>query len=202
MVICFGLLNRLEHVCDGAIKSMSEKSDKLLIFDLDETLIHATEQPLDRVYDLKFDQYFVYERPHLKSFLTSVAAHFTIGIWSSADDDYVAEIVRHITPDSVDLLVVWGRSRCTYRRDLELDTYYFEKRLDKLKNRGFRLEKILIVDDSPEKSRANYGNAIHIKEYTGQQDDSELPILLDYLMSIKGIPNVRSIEKRGWRSQF
>ncbi|GAB4003164.1 hypothetical protein GCM10028807_62940 [Spirosoma daeguense] len=180
---------------------MIDKSDKLVIFDLDETLIHATEHELNKPYDLKFEKYFVYQRPNLRSFLTSAAEHFTVGIWSSADDDYVTEIVRGIIPDNIDLLVVWGRSRCSYRRDFERDTYCFEKRLDKLKKRGFRLEKILIVDDSTEKSRANYGNAIHIKEYIGDENDNELTALFDYLLTLKAVENVRSIEKRGWRNR-
>jgi carboxy-terminal domain RNA polymerase II polypeptide A small phosphatase len=75
----------------------------------------------------------------------------------------------------------------------------YEKRLDKLKKKGFRLEQILIIDDSPEKARANYGNAIHIKEFTGDPNDCELRYLYDYLLTLKTVQNVRTIEKRGWR---
>ncbi len=181
---------------------MAEKSDKLVVFDLDETLIHATQHELDRPYNFKFDKYFVYERPHLRTFLANVSKHFTIGIWSSADDEYVTKIVQGVMPDDIDFAVVWGRSRCSYRRNLDRDTYCFEKRLDKLKKRGFRLERILIVDDSPEKSRANYGNAIHIREYTGDENDNELIALFDYLLTLKTVDNVRSIEKRSWRNRL
>ena len=178
---------------------MEDNSKKLIILDLDETLIHATQSELDIPFSFKFDKYFVYERPYLRRFLADISKHFSIGIWSSAGDDYVNEIVRHIKPDDVDFVVVWGRSKCSLKRDLTFDTYCFEKRLDKLKKKGFRLEKVLVVDDSPPKSRTNYGNAIYIKEFGGDKGDRELQFLYNYLLTLKGVDNVRTIEKRGWR---
>lgn len=178
---------------------MKNRSDKLIILDLDETLIHAAQSELNRPCDFKFDHYFVYQRPYLREFLINISEHFSIGIWSSAGDNYVNEIVRHIKPDNVDFVVVWGRSKCSVRRDLTFDTYCFEKRLDKLKKKGFRLEQVLVVDDSPSKSRTNYGNAIYIKEFTGDTADRELQFLYEYLLTLKTVDNVRTIEKRGWR---
>lgn len=178
---------------------MSEKSDKLLILDLDETLIHATEKELGFSADFQYDKYFVHKRPHLDQFLSDISKHFTIGVWSSADDIYVTEIVNKIKPNNVNFEIVWGRSRCSPKRDYTFDNYYFEKRLDKLKKKGFRLEKIIIVDDSPEKSRNNYGNAIYIKEFSGGTTDEELKHLHDYLLTLKNVDNIRTIEKRGWR---
>ena len=179
---------------------MDEKSDKLLILDLDETLIHATEKELAFSADFQFDKYFVHKRPHLDQFLIDISKHFTIGIWSSADDIYVAEIVKNIKPDNVDFEIIWGRSRCSLKRDYDLDNYYFEKRLDKLKKKGFKLEQIIIVDDSPEKSRNNYGNAVYINEFSGNETDEELKYLHDYLLTLKKVDNIRTIEKRGWRT--
>lgn len=177
---------------------MQDKSDKLIILDLDETLIHATQSELDIPYNFRFDKYFVYERPHLRQFLSDLSKHFTIGIWSSAGDEYVNEIVSHIKRDNVDFEIVWGRSKCSLKRDLVFDTYGFEKRLDKLKKKGFKLEQVLVVDDSPSKSRTNYGNAIYIKEFTGDQSDRELQFLYDYLLTFKTVDNVRTIDKRMW----
>jgi len=179
---------------------MDEKSDKLLILDLDETLIHATEKELGFSADFQFDKYYVHKRPHLDKFLADISKHFAIGIWSSADDIYVKEIVEKIKPGNVDFEIIWGRSRCSLKRDYTFDSYYFEKRLDKLKKRGFRLEQIIIVDDTPEKSRNNYGNAIYIKEFSGDKTDEELKHLYNYLLNLKTVDNIRAIEKRGWRT--
>lgn len=92
---------------------MIDKSDKLLKLDLDETLIYATEKELGFSADFLFDKYFVYKRPHLEQFLIEISKHFAIGIWSSADDAYVTEIVNNIKPMNVEFEIVWGRSRCS-----------------------------------------------------------------------------------------
>jgi len=177
---------------------MSDKSEILLILDLDETLIHATEKDLDVEADFRFDNYLVHKRPVLDKFLTDISNHYKIGIWSSASDIYVSTIVNKIKPDSINFEFVWGRSKCTLKRDINLDSYYYEKRLDKLKRKGYQLEKILIVDDTPSKSNRNYGNAIYIKEFSGDKTDEELNLLHDYLLTLKSIENVRTVEKRRW----
>lgn len=179
---------------------MNERSDKLLILDLDETLIYATEKELGVSPDFQFDKYFVYKRPYLDNFLLDISNHFAIGIWSSADDTYVTEIVKNIKPHNVEFEIIWGRSRCSLKRDLNSGNYYFEKRLAKLKKRGFKLQQIIIVDDTPSKSKYNYGNAIYIKEFLGDTTDVELKYLHDYLLTLKTVVNVRKIEKRGWRT--
>jgi TFIIF-interacting CTD phosphatase-like protein len=120
-------------------------------------------------------------------------------VWSAASNDYVENIVKTITPANIEWFLVWGKSRCTMKRDYNLDTYYFEKKLEKVKNRGFRLEEMIIVDDSPEKSRSNYGNAVYIAPFEGDREDEELKYLYDYLLQLKEVENVRTIEKRGWR---
>lgn len=174
-------------------------TDKLVILDLDETLIHATTNKLSVPEDFIYEKYFIYKRPFLIDFLTKLSKDYKIGVWSSADDSYVQSIVTSIVPADITLEVVWGRSRCSYRLDNESATYRYEKRLEKLKKRGFRLEKILIVDDTHEKSRTNYRNAIHIKEFTGDIADNELLHLLNYLQTLRACENVRTIEKRYWK---
>ncbi|MGC4104064.1 NIF family HAD-type phosphatase [Ferruginibacter sp.] len=176
-----------------------ERSGRLLVLDLDETLIHAAEKESGVPADFQFDKYFVYKRPHLDKFLTDISKHYTLGIWSSADDKYVTEIVNKIKPDNITFEIIWGRSRCTLKHNRTYDNYYFEKKLDKLKRKGFKLEQIIIVYDTPEKSTSNYGNAVYIKEFTGDTADEELMHLYDYLLILKNADNVRTIEKRGWR---
>ncbi len=172
----------------------------LLVLDLDETLIHATERKLEIDFDFQYADYFIYRRPHLEWFLESMSADFKLAVWSSADDKYVEEIVERIKPPSIKFEFVWGRTRCTTKRDYELDEYVHEKRLKKVKKQGFSIEQILMVDDSPEKTKDNYGNAIYVTAFEGKQNDTELKTLAEYLNSIKSTSNVRSFEKRGWKN--
>ncbi|NML64831.1 HAD family hydrolase [Hymenobacter sp. RP-2-7] len=185
----------------------------LLILDLDETLIHATTRPLERPADFQVFQYHVYKRPGLDSFLRELAAHFQLAIWSSASDDYVREIAGHILPPSIPLAFVWGRSRCTpfllpradeqeYYDLYTSSSYEYAKRLKKVRRRGYDLRRVLIVDDTPAKVLHNYGNAIYPTPYAGQPNDQELSQLTAYLRSLSTAENVRTIEKRHWRSHW
>lgn len=176
--------------------------EKLVILDLDETLIHASKLKLPIDENFKYENYFIYIRPHLEFFLKEISKYYKIGIWSSADDTYVKDIVEHIKPKNINFQIIWGRSKCSLKRDITFDQYFYEKRIDKLKKQGFRLEQILIVDDTPEKARTNYGNAIYIKEYNGDVNDKELINLERYLHELKNEENVRNIEKRHWRNKY
>ncbi len=71
--------------------------------------------------------------------------------------------------------------------------FIYVKSLKKVKRKGYELERIFIIDDSPYKSKLNYGNAIYPKSYKGELEDTELLILIDYLESIKDELNFRTI---------
>ena len=185
----------------------------LVVLDLDETLIHATENELDQKADFQFFDYHIYKRPYLNEFLTEINEDFLLAVWSSASDDYVEEIVNQIFQKKIKLEFVWGRSRCTYRRNLQIDEYgyyddnqrnhyHYIKPLKKVKKYGYDLGKILIVDDSPHKCQDNFGNAIYPKEFKGETQDDELKLLSQYLKTFIGKKTVRRFEKRNWRFKF
>lgn len=184
----------------------------LLILDLDETLIHASETRLARDADFRLFDYHVYVRPHLARFLADCADRFRLAVWSSASDDYVAAVVKQVFPASLTPDFVWGRSRCTFSmnaRQVQEDGFLdpsshfnYVKKLHKLKRQGCRLERMLIVDDTPAKCVHNYGNAIYVQEYDGRQDDDELLLLGRYLRMLADASDVRRLEKRNWRSRM
>lgn len=182
----------------------------LLVLDLDETLIHATETPLARAPDFTLFGYSLYRRPGLDAFLEQCAGRFDLAVWSSATDDYVAAIVSRIFSDPALLHFAWGRSRASLRRHIGPDDafYYvpsdhrhFLKPLKKIVKRGWSLERMLIVDDTPQKCVRNYGNAIYVRPYEGDEDDDELRLLARYLATLADCSNVRTIEKRMWRRE-
>jgi TFIIF-interacting CTD phosphatase-like protein len=73
--------------------------NKLLILDLDETLIYSTETTLVREPDFLVKPYFVYKRPNLDNFLTTCFDWFDVAVWTSSGAEYVALIVSAIFPD-------------------------------------------------------------------------------------------------------
>ncbi len=68
--------------------------------------------------DFQIFDYNVYKRPYLREFLSAIKNDFLLAIWSSASDDYVDGIVEQIIPEDIELEFIWGRSRCTYRRNI------------------------------------------------------------------------------------
>ena len=184
----------------------------LLILDLDETLIHATATKLSDDFAFQLYHYYVYKRPGLDVFITACAANFQLAVWSSASDDYVVEVVKRIFPAGIKLVFAWGRSRCTPLVSAQIDEYgyynldgashyEYAKLLKKVRRLGFDVNRVLIVDDTPEKVRNCYGNAIYPTPYLGNPDDKELKILADYLSTLKAEANVRGIEKRQWQQR-
>ncbi|WP_417385829.1 HAD family hydrolase [Gimesia sp.] len=173
----------------------------LLILDIDETLLYAADRPLDRRPDCQIGPYAVYLRPYLTDFLNQVSQHYRIAVWSSSSPDYVDAVVDTIFPKWIELKFSWSRERCINRYDPELHEQYYIKDLKKVRRQGYHLERVLIVDDTPRKVERNYGNAIYVTPWFGDQNDHELQLLTKYLLQIRDQANLRRIEKRNWKSR-
>ena len=183
----------------------STSFDKLLVLDIDGTLIYSTETKLDREHDFEVGSYYVYKRPGVDRFLENCLKWFEIGIWTSATRDYAREIIRNLFGDIQKLSFMWCREKCTPRinddeNSLTFRSRYYIKDLKKLKKKEYLLEKIIVVEDSYKAVSRNYGNAVIVREYRGSADDDELFRLSDYLQILGSVRNVRKMEKRNWRS--
>jgi carboxy-terminal domain RNA polymerase II polypeptide A small phosphatase len=172
---------------------------KLLVLDLDETLIHSSTTPLDRPEDLKVYSFFVYKRPFLKELLEVCSQLFRIAIWTSSSRGYCLEIVQHLFPADQKLEFIWSEERCTLVHNFNNYTSDWKKDFRKLKRKGFELDDVIVVDDSTEKHTRNYGNLVKVVPWEGSPDDIELKLLSLYLPTLINVPSIRAIEKRFWR---
>jgi RNA polymerase II subunit A small phosphatase-like protein len=179
---------------------MTQLDRKLLVLDLDETLVHATDQPLARAEDFKAGPYHVYRRPHLSEFIAFALARFHVGVWTSSGEQYAARVVESVFPAGA-LQFVWASQRCTVARDWQTGEYCTLKKLGKLKRKGYRLDSIIAVDDTPSKYERSFGNLVAVQEYLGAEQDDELLLLMRYLDRLSKIANVRTVEKRRWRTE-
>ena len=183
-------------------------NDKLLILDIDETLIHSSEKQLDRIPDFELDfgleKYFVYKRPGLQEFILQCSKWFRLAIWTSSGSDYAREVIQNIFPGNYNLKLefIFTRERCLFKRNPEFDVIEVFKPLKKVKRKGFSLDSVLIVDDIAQTFKYNYGNGILVKEYRGEGDDIELFLLLKYLEMIRWEEDVRIIDKRQWKNKI
>ncbi len=179
----------------------------LIILDLDETLIHTESVPLEYEmhydFDFKFKGngksfYYTKKRPYLEQFLNYVLDNFEVAVWTAAGEEYAVEILKGINLDKSKLKFFYTQDNCTIKLSYDYSDYYGVKNLNKLKKKGYDLDKVLIVDDKSETAVNNYGNLIQIKPFTDDLNDTELLKLISYLETIKDEPNYRRIEKRGW----
>lgn len=177
-------------------------TQKLLILDIDETLIYATEESLSRTADFVVgNNYFVYKRPSVEHFLAWSFQNFDVAVWTSATDDYAAEVLSNIFPQAQhNLSFLWSRERCTPSLDIESRETFFEKKMTKLRRRGYNLENVIVIDDTPQMWRNSYGNLVRVKPYFGELEDDELEKLILYLDILKNAENIRKVEKRNWRN--
>lgn len=179
------------------VKAMDQK---LLILDLDETLIFASETPLDAPAHFRAAQYHVYRRPWVNEFLDFARANFELAVWTSSSQLYAEAVVPSLFPADYPLSFVWDRRRCTTVLDAEVHEYIHVKDLGKVKRRGYRLESVIMLDDTPEKLMRQYGNHLWLEPFMGDPRDRELLDIQPFLLHLSKKNNVRRIEKRGWRN--
>jgi TFIIF-interacting CTD phosphatase-like protein len=176
---------------------MGWRYDKLLVLDLDETLIHACEAPLGRAPDNRVGPYEVHHRPGVVGFLERCLERFEVGIWTASTLSYARPVLAALVdPDR--FAFVWDRGHCTLRCDPETRDYSFVKDIRKLRRRGYERAKILFVDDTPANIARSYGNYVRVRPWLGEPDDDELARLSEYLDQLGPLEDVRPIEKRGW----
>jgi len=147
---------------------------QLLVFDLDETLVHATQCPLPAEALTQIGPYFVYARPHARRLLEFAAAQFDVGIWSSSSHAYVQHVLSHLLPEGFPLKFAWSVERCVQRPDAASGGYVYIKDLRKLRRLGYDPENVVIVDDSPEKVPRQPRSHLVVRPFTGDQADAEL----------------------------
>ena len=181
---------------------MEIKNRKLLVLDLDETLVHSSEAKLDRTPDLVADQYFVYERPFVRDLLEFGFENFEVGIWTTATEGYARHILNSLVGGLDRFRFIWTRDRCTWVFDEASNERIQVKKLEKLKRQGYKPESVIAVDDTRSAWRFSYGNLIHVSRFEGDPEDRELKLLIEFLELIRESPNIRSIEKRNWRSRI
>jgi len=156
---------------------------KVLVLDLDETLVHATTKPLKNIrYDMVLDvilegiccRFYVKKRPFLEAFLNQVCEFYDVVIFTASLRSYADPVIDMIDPKRL-IKVRLFRDSCINRGGFyikDLRTVYHD------------LSKIMIIDNSPIAYSLNKENAIPISDWFGDDPSDQalrniLPFLLD-----------------------
>ena len=162
---------------------------RLIVFDLDETLVHATEVPLPYAHTFQIGLYFVYARPFVSELIEFCASHFEVAVWSSSSERYVERVTAELFGTAFPVVFSWAVSKCVQKADPKSNGYVYVKDLRKAMRHGYAAEEIIMIDDSPEKLQRQPTRHLCLPAFSGDPSDRNL---LEVIERIKEMAEIRS----------
>jgi hypothetical protein len=173
---------------------MENNNKKLLLLDLDNTIICAEELPNNDEKSLindklkearkKFrtvrmeDYYDIFERPHLQEFLDYVFKKFNVGVWTASSKDYAIFVIKNF--------IIQPQTKMEFNRELKLflcshhcnvSKKHFKGTTKDLKLISDRwnlknFNELLLIDDLEQLAENQPNNVILIKPFYYDKDES------------------------------
>eukprot|EP01064_Diplonema_japonicum_P018405 TRINITY_DN27093_c0_g1_i1.p1 TRINITY_DN27093_c0_g1~~TRINITY_DN27093_c0_g1_i1.p1 ORF type:complete len:266 (+),score=14.42 TRINITY_DN27093_c0_g1_i1:46-798(+) len=179
------------------IKAGAPINKKILVLDLDETLVHASTTPQDPThFDVlvptgrgQFTVMYVCERPYLQYFLAHVSHWFTVTIFTAATKEYALPIIRELDREKI-------IKKRYYRTDCSYSSGQYVKDLSRLSGcREDLFSNYIIIDNLPASYKHNPHNAVPISDFraANHSSDKELLKLLPLLEALQAVKDVRPI---------
>lgn len=179
---------------------------KVLVLDLDETLIHSHHDgvlrqtvkpgtPPDFVLKVTIDRhpvrFFVHKRPHVDFFLDVVSQWYELVVFTASMEIYGTAVADKLDKEKGILRRRYYRQHCT------LDFGSYTKDLSAICP---DLASVFILDNSPGAYRSYPDNAIPIKSWFNDPSDTALLNLLPILDALRFVSDVRSVLSRNRHS--
>ncbi|KAJ3788457.1 NLI interacting factor-like phosphatase [Lentinula aff. detonsa] len=182
-------------------------SQKTLVLDLDETLIHSTSRPISttsssglfgfgarkggpgHVVEVmlggRSTLYHVYKRPFVDFFLRTVSGWYTLVIFTASMQEYADPVIDWLDAGRGILGNRLFRDSCT-----QLPNGSYTKDLSIIEA---DLARVCLIDNSPISYRVNEANGIPIEGWTHDPCDEALLDLLPVLDSLRFTSDVRRV---------
>lgn len=174
---------------------------RLIIFDLDDTLLHASRKPFD-LAQLQTESFYIAVRPGITKMLERLSPHYDFVIWSNTDRASIDEKIADVWPKHIPLVDIFCDKNSSMRHKEGQGEHFFKEVWKVIKRHPqYTLGMVLGIEDKPETFARNYGNVIRVSPFSGTPD-RELDDLTDYLLSIATHPNYRALEKRHWKADL
>eukprot|EP00301_Raphidiophrys_heterophryoidea_P004631 c11999_g1_i4.p1 GENE.c11999_g1_i4~~c11999_g1_i4.p1 ORF type:complete len:278 (-),score=93.81 c11999_g1_i4:213-1046(-) len=187
---CFPSLSRrkkaqtlLPPLSDEDIK----KGRKTLVLDLDETLVHASFEPVDNpdfIIPVRLGRVvhkaYVRKRPGVDEFLTAMAPHYEIVVFTASLRKYADPVVDQLDPKGV----------VRYRLFRESCVQYCGNFIKDLSLLGRDLTKTIIIDNAPTSYLFHPNNALACVSWFDDVTDRELFEFIPVLISIAKFDDV------------
>ncbi|KAI5907230.1 Nuclear envelope morphology protein 1 [Candida parapsilosis] len=199
-----------------------KRKKKVLILDLDETLIHSLSRGGPRTFnpaskskmiEIKLNNvsslYYVHKRPYCDYFLTQISQWFELQIFTASVKEYADPIIDWLEEEIIDSLKKKGKqhkiqSSSDYiKPDIFTKRYYrsdctYRPGVGYIKDlsrylRDDELKNVMILDNSPISYAMHEDNAIGIEGWINDSNDRDLLNLLPLLKSLSLCIDVRFI---------
>lgn len=175
-------------------------TQKTLILDLDETLIHsmakggrmstghmvevklstATGQGVPQLHPIL---YYVHKRPHCDDFLRRVCKWYNLVIFTASVQEYADPVIDWLEQERKFFSGRYYRQHCTFRQGA------FIKDLSSVEP---DLSKVMILDNSPLSYMFHQDNAIPIEGWISDPTDNDLLHLVPLLEGLQYVTDVRA----------
>ena len=173
---------------------LKKGNKKILILDLDETLIHSSFQPLQInnkiikpdihfkiFFNFKYHDIFVYKRPFLNKFLKEMNKIFNIYVFTASIKKYAKPLLNILDKHNYIIKKFYRESCC-------LSEGKFIKDLRLL---NLNLNDVIILDNNPISYKFNKKNGIPIKSWHFDKNDNELLKIIPFLNYLSTVDDVR-----------
>ena len=187
-------------------KNENKENKKLLILDLDETLIHSDLDFLLKDKNRNYDKILYFDsdeekniplplviRPGLYEFLDYASENFDLVVFTASDQDYADTIINYIEKDKKYFKMRLYRDNCIF-----IDPGLYIKDL-RIFNSWKKMEDIIIIDNSLFSFANQLNNGILITSFFDDKEDTFLNNVKDYLEYIKNEKDIREINKESFR---
>ena len=184
---------------------------KILVIDLDETLIHSVSRGTTHVnssqghiIEVKFASsgvstlYYVHKRPYCDLFLARVSEWYEIAIFTASMKEYADPVIDWLESSLPGKFARrLYRSDCTLRDGVgyikDLSIFTRPSTTSKVQTQDVGLNEIIIIDNSPVSYAMNVDNAIQVEGWINDQTDTDLLNLIPFLESLRYATDVRNI---------
>ena len=188
------------------LKNENSENKKLLILDLDETLVHSDLDFLLREKIINYDKILYFDsdeekniplpliiRPGIYEFLDYASENFDLVVFTASDQDYADSIINYIEKNKKYFKMRLYRNSCLF---IEPGLYIKDLRIfGSLK----KIEDIIILDNSLFSFANQLNNGILITSFFDDKEDTFLDNVKNYLEYIKNERDIREINKESFR---
>jgi len=197
--------------------SKEKQKKKIALFDLDETLVHCTGEikndnnnsennkkikthKIKVVLPNKKEIYIgINIRPHWKESLDKIKDVYNIVIFTASHQSYSDAVLNYLDPENKYFNYRLYRDSCVQCKTNDINFYV--KDLDIFKD-NYDLKDIIMIDNSILSFAYHLNNGIPVVPFYDSTEDSELPLLCFYLLSISSYKDLREANKEHINIQY